>query len=128
MSLASLLKQNFIDGGPFFMTLHYIMWLLVIIFTVRFLRNYFSENKDLKKLGKFNSIIIFIGGFGFLLAFFYQNLGFYGALVSIEQAQDISPTLLLGGLRVSLIAPLYSFFLFLISGLIWFIFRNLIKA
>jgi hypothetical protein len=33
----------------------------------------------------------------------------------------------MGGLRVSLIAPLYSFFLFLISLLVWFIFKNLIR-
>ncbi len=127
MSFASLLKENFIDGGPFFMTLHFLMWFLVILYTVRFLRNYYSKNKDLKKLSKFNSTIIFIGGFGFLLSLFYRTLGIYGALASIEVAQDISPTILAGGLRVSLIAPLYSFFLFLISSIIWFVFRNLIK-
>ena len=127
MSFASLLKENFIDGGPFFMTLHFLMWILVILFTIRFLRNYYSKNKDLKKLSKFNSTIIFIGGFGFLLSLFYRTLGIYGALASIEVAQDISPTILAGGLRVSLIAPLYSFFLFLISSIIWFVFRNLIK-
>ena len=127
MSFASLLKGNFIDGGPFSMTLHYIMWFLVILYTVRFLRNYYSKNKDLKKLNKFNSTIIFIGGFGFLLSLFYRTMGIYGALASIEVAQDISPTILAGGLRVSLIAPLYSFFLFLTSSLIWFIFRNKIQ-
>ena len=127
MSFASLLKGNFIDGGPFFMTLHFLMWVLVILYTIRFLRNYYSNNKDLKKLSKFNSTIIFIGGFGFLLSLFYRTLGIYGALASIEIAQDISPTILAGGLRVSLIAPLYSFFLFLISSLIWFVFRNKIQ-
>ncbi|MCK5171020.1 MAG: hypothetical protein KAQ75_14175 [Bacteroidales bacterium] len=127
MSLANLLKENFMDGGPFFMTLHYIMWILIILYTIRFLRNYYSKNKDLKKLIKFNSTIIFIGGFGFLFSLFYQALGISGALASIEVAQDISPSLLAGGLRVSLIAPLYSFFLFLISSIIWFVFRNLIK-
>lgn len=127
MSLASLIKQNFLEGGPFFMTLHFIMWILVIIFAVRFLFNYFSKSKNTKRLTKFNATIIFIGGFGFLLAIFYQNMGLYGALSAIEHAADISPALIVGGLRVSLIAPLYSFFLFLISFLIWFVFRNLIR-
>jgi len=127
MSFASLLKRNFFEGGPFFMTLHYIMWILVIYFTVRFLLNYYSSNKNLKKLSKFKSTIIFIGSFGFLLSLFYQTLGFYGALASIEFAQDISPAILAGGLRISLIAPIYSLFLFLVSSIIWFVFRNMIR-
>ena len=127
MSVASLLKQNFVEGGPFFMTLHYILWILVIIYSIRFLMNYYSETKDSKKLCKMKSTILFIGGFGFLLSIFYQHLGFYGALSAAERAQDISPALLLGGLRVSLIAPLYSLFLFLISILLWFVFRNLAR-
>ena len=128
MSVASFLKGNFIDGGPFFMTLHFIMWILVILYTILFLINYYSDKKDLKKLEKFNSTIIFIGAFGFLFSWFYRMLGMYGALSTIAAAQDISPSVLAGGLRVSLIAPLYAFFLFLTSSLIWFVFRNKIKA
>ncbi|MFC2152734.1 hypothetical protein ACFLSE_09410 [Bacteroidota bacterium] len=127
MSISDLLKRNFIDGGPFFMTLHYIMWILVIIFIIRFLRNYYSKHRNIKKLEKFNSTIIFIGAFGFLLSLFYRYLGIYGALSAIEVAQDISPSLIMGGLRVSLIAPLYSLFLFLVTSIIWFIFRNLLR-
>jgi hypothetical protein len=127
MSVADLLKQHFIEGGPFFMTLHYIMWILVLFFTIRFLRNYYSQNRNSKKLEKLNQNIIFIGVFGLLISFFYRTTGIYGALAAIEIAPDISPALLVGGLRVSLIAPLYAFFLFLITTLIWFIFRNLIK-
>ena len=127
MSVADLLKQHFFEGGPFFMTLHYIMWVLVLFFIIRFLRNYYSQNRNSKKLEKLNQNIIFIGVFGSLISFFYRTAGIYGALAAIEVAQDISPALLVSGLRVSLIAPLYFFFLFLITTLIWFIFRNLIK-
>jgi len=128
MSVADLLKGNFIDGGPFFMTLHYIMWVLVIIYVIKFLRAYKSKTKDLMKLNKFNSTILFIGVFGFLLSLFYRTLGIYGALSAIIEAQDIAPSVLANGLRVSFIAPLYAFFLFLVSSLVWFIFRNKIKA
>jgi len=128
MSVASLFKGHFADGGPFFMTLHFIMWALVILYMVMFIRNYRSNEKDLKKLDKFNSTILFIGTFGFLFSWFYRMLGMYGALSTIASAQDISPNILAGGLRVSYIAPLYAFFLFLISSLIWFFFRNKVKA
>jgi hypothetical protein len=128
MSVAELLKQNFLDGGPFFMTLHYIMWILVILYVVKFIRNNKSKDKDLKKLEKYNSTILFIGVFGFLFSLFYRNVGIYSALSSIIEAQDISPSIVANGLRVSYIAPLYYFFLFLVSSLIWFLFRNKIKA
>ena len=47
MSVADLLKQNFMDGGPGFMTLHYLMWILVISFTViaiKSIRNKITRN------------------------------------------------------------------------------------
>lgn len=127
MSVADLLKENFMEGGPFFMTLNYILWILVIIFIIRFIRNYKSTTKDIKKLEYFNSTILFIGTFGFLLMLFFRYIGIFGALSAIERAQDISPAIIIKGFRVSFIAPLYSFFLFLVTFLTWFIFRNLIK-
>lgn len=128
MSLAGLIKETFLQGGPFFMTLHLIFWILVIYFTLKFIRNYYSENRDLKKLYKFNFAIISIGSFGLLFAIFYQLLGFYGALSVIEKAQDISPALILQGLRISLIAPIFSFFLFLVTIIIWFIYKNKVRT
>lgn len=127
MSLFSLIKQSFLLGGPFFMTIHLILWILVIFFTVKFLLNYFSDKRNLKKLNKMKSYILFIGGYGFLLSIFYQLLGFFGALSAIEIAHDISPAMILGGFKISLIAPLFSLFLLLISSIIWFFFRNLIQ-
>lgn len=128
MSVANLLKGHYMDGGPFFMTLHFITWILVILYVVKFIQNFKSNNKDLKKLEKFNSTILFVGAFGLLFSWFYRMIGMYSAFTIAENAQDISPALLAGGLRVSLIAPLYAFFLFLVTSIIWFSFRNKIKA
>ena len=105
----------------------YIMWIVVIFFTIKFLLNYYSENRDLKKLAKQNSLIIFIGSFAFLYGLLGQIMGLYGALLAIQAAGNISPAIMAGGLRVSLIAPLYGFILFLISSVVWFIYRNLIR-
>ncbi len=128
MSVADLLKSNFIEGGPFFMTLHYMMWILVIIYSIRFIKNYRSANRDYRKLEKFNATILFIGGFGLLLSLFYRTMGMYSAFSALEVTSDISPTLVAGGLKASLVAPLYSLFLFLVASLIWFIHRNKIKS
>lgn len=121
MSVADLLKQNFMDGGPGFMTLHYLMWILVISFTVIAIKS--IRNKNYKKLEKLNTTILFIGGFGLLFSLFYRTMGMYSAFSVLETTSDISPTLVAGGLKSSLVAPLYSLFLFLVTGVIWFVLR-----
>ncbi len=123
MSVADLLKENFIDGGPFFMTLHYFLWILVIILSFRATRNSRATNCNYRKLEKLNTTILFIGGFGLLFSLFYRTMGMYSAFSVLETTSDISPTLVAGGLKASLIAPLYSLFLFLVTSIIWFIFR-----
>lgn len=123
MSVAELLKENFMDGGPAFMTLHYLMWILVIIFSVRAAKNIRSTNCDYSKLEKLNTTILFIGGFGLILSLLYRTMGLYSAFSVLEITGDISPTLVAGGMKASLVAPLYSLLLFLVTGLIWFIFR-----
>jgi len=123
MSLADLIKENFMEGGPLFMTLHYLMWVLVIVLTVIAAKNIRSANKDYKKLEKLNTTILFVGGFGLLFSLFYRTMGLYSAFSVLETTSDISPTLVAGGFKASLVAPLYSLFLFLVSGIIWFIFR-----
>jgi len=128
MSIFDLLKQNFIEGGPLFMTLHYLTWILVIFFTIRIIRNFRSKKRDFKKLEKLNSIILFIGGFSLMFSLFYRAIGMYSAFSIMEVADDISLSLIASGLKASLIAPLYSMFLCLVTSLIWFINRYRIKA
>ena len=105
----------------------YIMWIVVIFFTIKFLVNYFSQNRDFKKLSKHNSLILFIGSFAFLLGLFGQILGLYQVLACVYDAGDMSPSLIAGGIKVTLLTSIYGFVLFLISGIIWFVFRNLLK-
>ncbi len=128
MSIADLLKENFSEGGPFFMTLHYILWILVIVLTIRFMKNFRSKNRDYRKLDKWNSTILFIGGFGLLFALFYRTMGMYSAFSALEITRDISPSLVASGLKASLVAPLYSLFLFLVTSIIWFINRTKIRT
>jgi biopolymer transport protein ExbB/TolQ len=122
-----MIVEHLFVGGISFMLPIYLMWIAVIILSVKFLINYFSKNKDLQKLAKQNSLILFLGSFAFLFGLLGQILGLYGALQAIQSAGDISPAIMAGGLRVSLIAPLYGLVLLVISSIIWFVFRNLVK-
>lgn len=121
-----MIVKHFIVGGPLFMSVIYLLWIAVIIMAIRFFIIY-SKDKQSIKLKSTNDAILFLGSFTFLFGIFGQAIGIFEALTAIEAAGGVSPALIAGGLRVSMITTLYGFGLILISGIIWFIFRNLIK-
>jgi biopolymer transport protein ExbB/TolQ len=121
-----MIVKHLIEGGIYFMLPIYFMWVTVIFLSIKFFIAYKSDNNN-EKLNRQNSAILFIGSFAFLFGLFGQILGLYNALVAIQTAGDISPALMAGGLKVSLVAPLYGFGIFLISGIVWFVFRNLLR-
>jgi len=77
-----------------------------------------------KEFGKKQrDLILFLGSFSLFLGIFGQVLGLYQATGVIQQAGEISPTLIWGGFRVSLIAPIMGFIVLLISSIFWFILK-----
>jgi biopolymer transport protein ExbB/TolQ len=122
-----MVVKHLFEGGLAFMSVIYALWIVVIFIVIKFLINYFSDKKDLQKLTKLNSVILFVGSFTFLIGLFGQMIGMYGALAVVSKVDNISPTLFAGGIGVSLICALYGFGLLLVSSIIWFIFRNLIQ-
>jgi biopolymer transport protein ExbB/TolQ len=61
------------------------------------------------------------GLFGMITGILGQLIGLYQAFAVIEEVGDISLSLLMGGLKVSMITTFYGIFIFLLSLLIWFI-------
>jgi biopolymer transport protein ExbB/TolQ len=121
-----MIVKHLFEGGPAFMSVIYLMWIAVIILTIRFLVIY-SKDKQSLKLKRSNEAILFLGSLTFLIGIFGQTIGIFGALSSIQAAGNIAPALIAGGLRVSMLTTMYGFGLILISGITWFIFRNLLK-
>ena len=68
-------------------------------------------------------LILFLGSFSLIYGIFGQVLGFYQAAGVIQEVGEISPSLIWGGIRVSLIAPIMGFVVLLLSGLFWFILK-----
>jgi biopolymer transport protein ExbB/TolQ len=50
-----------------------------------------------------------------------QLIGLMTAFSAIEKASDISPAIVAGGLKVSMITTLYGIFIYMLSILIWFL-------
>jgi len=121
-----LLKHHY-EGGPLFMTIIYALWILVLIMAIRWIYIYLKGSSTAVKLKNQNNSILFVGSFAFLLGIFGQAIGLYQAFQAIYTAGDISPALIAGGLRVSMLTTLYGFALLLVSSLIWATFRHLNK-
>lgn len=121
-----MIVRHFFEGGPFHMFFIYLMWTAVFILTVRLIILYRS-GKDALKIKKANNNILFIGSFAFLFGISGQMIGLYYAYEAISKIakNDINPSLIADGLRVSSIPPLYGLLLLLFSAIIWYIFRNL---
>lgn len=62
-----------------------------------------------------------IGLFAMITGILGQLIGLYTAFSAIEKAGDISPSLLAGGFKISMITTLYGMIIFLLSLLIWFL-------
>ena len=122
-----MIVKHLFEGGPSFMSIVYIMWIVVIFVAIRFLINYFSDKKDLQKLAKQNSIILFVGSFAFLFGLTGQMTGMYHALDAVQKAGDIQLSLIAGGIKVTFIVAFYGLGLLLVSSIIWFVFRNLLR-
>lgn len=63
-------------------------------------------------------MLFHVGLFAFVLGIFSQGIGLYQAMGAIEAAGNVSPALVMGGLKVSMIAPLYGLTIFLVAMLV----------
>ena len=121
-----MLARHFIEGSPLGMTIIFGLWLTAIILIGKLVYRWINKSdSDLKRNKSLSESILFIGSFAFLFGLFFQVMGMIQALKAVEAAGDISPALIAGGFKVSLIVPVYGFVLFLISYITWFVNRRL---
>ena len=114
-----------IEGGMFGMVLITICALLALILTVVKAYDVFSKG-NLNKKGL--SGILFFGSMAPLTGIIWQMIGMMQAFTAIQQAGDISPAIIMGGLKVSMIAPLYGLLVLFFSAILWFILKWQIEA
>jgi biopolymer transport protein ExbB/TolQ len=121
-----MIFKHWHEGGPLFMTLIYLLWLAVIVLIGTFFMK--KGNSKLSGLKRLNEGILFTGSLAFLLGILGQVIGIFEALKALETMRHhVSASMIAGGLKVSFLAPFYGFALFLISGIVWFVFRNWLK-
>jgi len=74
-------------------------------------QNFTHRLKYVKSIGLFTMITGILG----------QLIGLFIAFTAIEGAEDISPSIIAGGLKVSMITSLTGIIIYLISIVLWFL-------
>jgi len=113
--------ELFYEGGPLYMgilTLEALLMLSVAVFVSLPIIN--GKKLDNDKVGLIKSI----GLFSLITGIFSQLIGLYQGFNAIEQAESISPAMLAGGLKVSMITTIYGFIIYMISLLIVMILQS----
>ena len=109
-----------VSGGLYFtLPILFIGIANVVLFTMVLSKKLKGSEINLKMV----DIIIFAGSFALIYGMFGQVLGFYQAAGAIQKAQEIAPSVIWGGFKVSLIAPIMGFVVLIISSIMWFIVR-----
>ena len=116
------MKDWFVMGGSLFMSILTILLVIIVAVSVYFAvniasgkasekANFKQQLRYIKSLGLFTMITGILG----------QLIGLFSAFTAIEAAGDVSPAMLAGGLKISLITTLTGIVIYLISILIWFL-------
>ena len=116
------MKEWFIMGGALFMGILTILLVIIVAVSVFFAisiasgkakekANFRHQLKYVKSLGLFTMVTGILG----------QLTGLFEAFSAIEEMGDISPGILAGGLKVSMITTLTGIVFYLISIAIWFL-------
>lgn len=110
----------FQTGGPLFMgilTLLFVAMLAVVVFQF-----FLIQKKEFKQIGELRNKLRYIktlGTLGLVFGFLGQMVGLYEAFTVISEVGEVSPGLLAGGLKVSMITSIYGLLILIISYLLW---------
>ena len=116
------MKQLFYEGGPMFMGILTALLIIMVAWGIfHFLPVLIKKEYNLAKTKSLLKHIKTIGTFALVTGILGQLIGLYNAFSVVEQMGGVSPAMLMGGLRVSMITTFYGIFIFLVSLLLWFI-------
>jgi hypothetical protein len=118
------LAELFMTGGPLFMFIISVFGGLMTVYAVKGIVMVFVK-KNYNEAG-INYIMLY-GSLALIFGILAQAIGLFEAFGVIQEVGDIAPALIAGGLKVSMIAPLYGAFYFIIAYPLWFVLRETIK-
>lgn len=124
-SVVNGLSNRFSEGGPFFMSLILICFLLSLSFLIKGfidLKKNDLFSKKMMKMAVDSSLL------GLVLGFLGSVIGLITAFDSLEAMGDADPAIFAGGLKISLLTATFGLFSFAISRIGILILRGLQKS
>jgi biopolymer transport protein ExbB/TolQ len=113
----------FFEGGIFMWPILIIAISIVILSIKKAIDLFGRTDLNQKQLESGLNAIVFWGAISSVFGFLAHFAGMYMAMVSIAEANDISPSIVARGFSVSLIPILFGLVIFMLSGILWLIFR-----
>ena len=107
-----MMTDLFLTGGVLFMSLLTIELIGVLLVSIRYWNKSDAKKFDL-------DLIKGIGLLALVTGILNQLMGLFSAFQAIEQVGSVSPAILAGGLKVSMISTIYGLIIYLISLAIW---------
>jgi len=117
--------DRFNEGGPLFMSLILINFLLSIGFLIKGFMSLKKNDLTSKKMIK---MTVDSSLLGLVLGFLGSVIGLITAFDSLEAMGDVDPSIFAGGLKVSLLTATFGLFTFVISRIGILILRGLQKS
>lgn len=111
--------ELFYMGGTLFMSILTLIFIAMIAAAVINAMAIFNGQIESEKARHKLAYIKSIGLLGLVVGILGQQIGLFSAFQAIEVMGDVSPALLAGGFKVSMISTLYGFVIYILSLLIW---------
>ena len=94
---------------------------ILIIFLIKVVDLFVRQKLDDKRLRSGIHTILFLGSFAGVFGLLIQIIGIVGAINAIIEAADISPEIVIEGVKRSFYNPIFGLATLLVSAVFWFI-------
>lgn len=109
----------FYAGGVFMWPLTLIALVIIGLAVKLTLGAVQAGNESRGSASVLQNVLLQLGIFSFFLGILSQAIGLMQAFDAIEGMGGVSPAMLAGGLKVSMIAPVYGLMIFLVTFMLW---------
>lgn len=121
------MKDLFFMGGAGFMGILSILFVIMVLWMVYHMSRYIggkapSKERALRKIEQGRAIALF----ALICGVLSQLIGMYSAFDLIQTVGDVSPSVVMGGVKVVMITTIYGLLIYLISIILWFVGRQII--
>lgn len=94
---------------------------ILIVFLIKIVDLFVRQKLDDSRLRSGIHTILFLGSFAAVFGLLIQIIGIVEAINAIIEAADISPALIMEGVKRSFYNPVFGMITLLVSGVFWFI-------